>query len=241
MIDLSSRKPPHYVLEAIAELIAGEAVLSDNPGDVVRKWRVFYGLSLTDLAKLMKVSSSTVSDYERGRRFPGRAYLKKFVNALFKHDEHRDWVITRNLSKQLGLYVEGIVDKGDFIREVSLDDFIQLTESIVLTPIVDQVYLRGYVIVDSVKSIESMTTGEHYRLLSMGFDRAVIFTNITRGRSVMVATRVSPLKPRLVVLHGVKNIDPLAIRISELENIPLLVTTLDLEETMSRLKKIKLA
>lgn len=241
MVHLDIRKPPSYVLDAVAEVIAGEAILSNNPGDVVRKWRVFYGLGLSDLAKLMEVSLSTVSDYERGRRLPGRAFLKKFIYALFKHDESRDWVVTRSLSKQLGLYVEGIVDKGDFIREVSLDEFAEYTESIVLTPVLNQVYVRGYVVVDSVKSIESMTTGEHYRLLSLGFDRAVVFTNITRGRSVMVATRVSPLKPRLVVLHGVRNVDPLAVRISELENIPLLVTTLDTSEMISRLKRLKIA
>lgn len=238
---MDERKPPGYVLDEIAEVIAGEIVLSDDPGEIVRKWRSFYGLGLVDLAKSMKVSLSTVSDYERGRRLPGRIFVKKFVNALFKHDESRGWVVTKSLGKQLGLYVEGVVDKGDFQREVSLDEFVELTESMVLTPVVNQVYVRGYVVIDSVESIKSMTTGEHYRLLSLGFDKAVVFTNITRGRSVMVATRVSPIKPRIVVLHGVSIVDPLAVRISELENIPLLVTTASLEEIIAKLKKLKIA
>ncbi|MCS7127635.1 MAG: transcriptional regulator, partial [Thaumarchaeota archaeon] len=52
-------------------------------------------------------------------------------------------------------------------------------------------------------------------------------TNVTTGRSPMVAIRVFPLKPKAVVLHGpvgADSVDPLAVRISQLERIPLIVS-----------------
>jgi putative transcriptional regulator len=48
----------------------------------------------------------------------------------------------------------------------------------------------------------------------------------------MVAVRVSNLKPGAVVLQGIRptDVDPVAIRIAEVENIPLLTTPFSAEE-----------
>jgi len=54
----------------------------------------------------------------------------------------------------------------------------------------------------------------------------LIFTNVTRGRSPMVAVRVTPLKPRMIVLHGPKEVDSLGVKLAEIEQIPLVLSNM---------------
>jgi putative transcriptional regulator len=55
----------------------------------------------------------------------------------------------------------------------------------------------------------------------------------------MVAVRVSNLKPGAVVLQGLmpSDVDPVAIRIAQVENIPLLTTHFSVDEVSSALSK----
>ena len=48
--------------------IAGEITLSSDPGGSMKKWREIFAIHQTELASHLKVSSSTISDYEGGRR-----------------------------------------------------------------------------------------------------------------------------------------------------------------------------
>jgi putative transcriptional regulator len=48
----------------------------------------------------------------------------------------------------------------------------------------------------------------------------------------MVAIRVHSLKPRMVVIHGLKEVDKLAIKLAEYEQIPLVVSNLDTAEEL---------
>jgi len=50
--------------EQLAKMIAGEVVLSDDPGQTLRKWREIFGVTQTDLAHQLSISPSVVSDYE---------------------------------------------------------------------------------------------------------------------------------------------------------------------------------
>ena len=63
------------------------------------------------------------------------------------------------------------------------------------------------------------------------------------GRSPIVAVRVSQIKPRMVILHGPKEVDPLAIEISKKDCIVLGVTVLpsenDIIARLSKLQKVK--
>jgi putative transcriptional regulator len=57
----------------------------------------------------------------------------------------------------------------------------------------------------------------------------------------MVAVRIAPIKPAVIVLHGLEpdKVDKLAIRIAETEGIPLLVTGKSLEEIRKKLEQFK--
>jgi putative transcriptional regulator len=54
----------------------------------------------------------------------------------------------------------------------------------------------------------------------------------------MVVIRVTPMKPTLVVLHGVDEVDALALKIAEREQIPVLVTKMDLPKIREALNKL---
>ena len=57
----------------------------------------------------------------------------------------------------------------------------------------------------------------------------------------MVAIRIAPIKPALVVLHELTadKVDKLAVRIAENEGIPLLVTQLKLEDVVKKVEALK--
>jgi len=69
-------------------------------------------------------------------------------------------------------------------------------------------------------------------------ERAFIFTQVSTGRSPMVVIRVTPMKPSLMVLHGLKEVDPLAIKIAEREKIPVIATSMDLAKIKEVLNRI---
>ena len=50
--------------------------------------------------------------------------------------------------------------------------------------------------------------------------------------------RVAPIKPRIVVIHNLTNIDKLAVKIAQIEKIPLLTSKLSMEEIEARLSKV---
>ena len=70
-------------------------------------------------------------------------------------------------------------------------------------------------------------------------ERALIFTEVSSGRSPMVAIRVSNIKPRVVIFQGVSELDRLALKLAEIQAIPLLVTDLEVDELLGKLNEIK--
>ncbi len=229
---------PMYVIEYVAKRISGDIIWSDNPGSELRKWREVYGLSQTDIARLMSVSYSVVSDYERGKREPGRRFIKQFVRALLEHDQEHGWLITQRVARLLGFYVEGVIDMAEFLKPLTIDEAVQLTQGILLSSTTEHRPIKGYTIVDSIKTIESLASSEFVKLMGATSERLIVFTKITRGRSPLVAIKVAPVKPSLVVLHGIKKVDILAIRIANKEDIPLVIAPhIPIEEITYNLRK----
>ncbi len=221
----------------MAKRIGGDIIWSENPGASIKKWRMLYGLGQKDVARLMGVSYSVISDYERGKRLAGRGFIRKFINVLLDYDSQNGWITTRRIARLLNIYVEGIIDIGEFIEPISLDELVDIVKGVPLTSITEHRPIKGYTILDSVLTIQSISANEFVRVMGATSDRVVVFTRITRGRSVMVATRVSPVKPSVIVLHGIKKVDPLAIRIGIIEGIPLIITGLPIEELKKGFRK----
>ena len=83
---------------ALARRIAGDIVMSDNPGLAMRKWREIFGVSRNEIARRMGIRPTVISDYERGRRVPGAKFIRRFVEALIEIDSERGWPTVRRLS-----------------------------------------------------------------------------------------------------------------------------------------------
>ena len=87
-------------MENLQERIAGEIAMSDSPGSAMKKWRELFGVSQVELSKHLKISASTISDYEGNRRAsPGVGIIKRFVTALISMDEQKGSEVLRNLVK----------------------------------------------------------------------------------------------------------------------------------------------
>jgi putative transcriptional regulator len=51
----------------------------------------------------------------------------------------------------------------------------------------------------------------------------------------MIAIRIHPVKPSIVVYHNPGAVDPLAIQLANRENIPLVITDIPLDELRKKL------
>jgi putative transcriptional regulator len=189
----------------LAEKIAGEIALSDDPGRTIRKWRSEFSVSQTDLAAELDVSPSVVSDYESGRRdSPGIRIVARVVDALLSIDERRGGERIRQYGRVLSAGFEGdvVLDLREYPASVPLD---RLYDAIGATELVrgrtDAV--AGHTVIDSIEAITRLSSEEFYRLYGQSTNRALVFTNISRGESPLVAMRVVNPTPAAVVLQGI--------------------------------------
>ena len=85
-----------------------------------------------------------------------------------------------------------------------------------------------------------MTPSDYPKLFGSTNERVFIFENVSTGRSPMVVIRIAPIKPSVVLIPNPNliNVDKLAIRIAQIERIPLITTKLTIEEIESRLNKL---
>lgn len=223
-------------MKEIITKIAGEITLSDSPGETMKKWRELFGVTQKELAKKLGITSSTISDYETGRRKnPGIGFIKRFVEALISIDLERGGPIIEKLREKSADYYQVI----DFPRSMSLKEFVEKIEGKVISneDLVDKIKIYGYTIVDSIRAILEMNVEDFPKLYSTTSERAFLFLGVSTGRSPLVVIKVAPIKPKAVVLHNIKKVDPLAVKISIRERIPIIVTELPVSEIKKRLSE----
>jgi putative transcriptional regulator len=225
------------IKDTLSEKIAGEITLSPKPGQTIRKWRGVFGISQTDIANYLKLSPSVISDYESGRRkSPGIQTIKKIIEAFVEIDEKHGGKILHKYNSMVETQ-EGILDIMEYPFTVPADVFIKKIQGNILTTneIGLKKNVKGFTLVDSVKTIETINSGDYNRLYGWSTERAIIFTGIRYGRSPMIAIRVHPVKPTVVVYHRPGSVDALAIKLADRENIPLVTTSLSLDELKKKL------
>lgn len=227
----------------LREKIAGEITLSESPGSAMKKWREFFGVTQAELSKQIKISASTISDYESNRRMsPGTVVIKRFVESLFTIDnDHGGMVITELAKLSPKREEEGeIYHIHDFTAPISGVDFTRIIEGkIVANPnYLDSIRLFGYTRLDSLRVILEMAPSEYPKLFGSTTERVFIFEKVSTGRSPMIVIRVAPLKPKAVAILNISTVDKLAIKIAQIEKIPLITSKLDVEELYERLDKI---
>jgi len=232
--------PPRIVLEKIARHIAGEIVMSEHPGNVLRKWREIFVASQLDVARHMGVTPSVISDYEKGRRTPGSLFIRRFVEALLDIDSERGWSVVSRLARMLQLnYLGAVIDMREFETGVSLEKVITHVKGFPLNSYLLDERIYGYTVIDSLKAIMSLTGSEFLHLLGSTTQRVVVFTRVTTGRSPMIALRVSSIKPAAIVLHGPRKLDYLALWMAENERIPVILSMArDIDELVMSLRRL---
>ncbi len=225
----------------MAEKIAGEITLSQNPGETLRKWRRNFGITQTDLSNHLGISPSVISDYESGRRkSPGIMIVSKIIDALLRIDESRGCNVLRAYEDMWGdiLGLDSICSVCEYQEPIALAFVAEKLNAEVIFGRTD-ITIWGYTVIDSKKAIVEMLPDQFQKIYGRSTARALIFTGVHSGKSPMVAVRVSNLKPGAVVLQGLmpSEVDPIARRIAEVENIPLLTTHFSVDEITSALSK----
>jgi len=226
-------------MEQLKVKIAGEIALSTDPGNTMKKWREVFGISQVDLSEFLKISPSTISDYESNRRkSPGIAVIHRFVDAIFAIDLKKGGELVRRFAESDGS--QKYFDAIDFKKSLPAKDFVKMVEGkcVANAEKLESIDIFGVTILDSMKIILEMPYESFIKVYSTTTQRALIFTQTAAGRSPMVAVRVAPIKPAIVVMHDLdeSSVDKLAVKIAESEGIPLIVTLKPIEEIKKALK-----
>jgi putative transcriptional regulator len=224
--------------DQVREKVAGEICLSEEPGKTIRKWREQFSISQQELSRHLGVSPSVISDYEAGRRkSPGIATIRKIVDAFLDIDEKTGGGILKQYS--LAAKTESIISIKEFAHEVLADELVDRISGENLTPAISlDKHIHGYTVIDSIRAITTLSSFDYLKIYGWSSQRALVFTGVKFGRSPMIAIRAHPLKPAIVVYQKPEQVDELAIRLAELEGLPLIRTDLpagDLVEILNSL------
>ena len=218
--------------------MAGEIVVSEKPGETLRKWREIFQLSQKELATLLDVNPSVVCHIEKGRRAsPGIGTVRKLVEAMVDYDSSHGGKVVNTMSGVQNN--EAIVDIREFTSGITIENIIEAIEGEILAGREDIIErpIYGYTMVDSLKAITSFNAfGEMY---GWSNERAVFFSGVHYGRSPMIAVRAHPVKPRMVVYIKPKAVDPLAPKLADMEKVVLTKTNLGENEIIEKLRYLR--
>ena len=218
--------------------MAGEIVVSEKPGDTLRKWREIFNLSQKGLANLLEVKPSVVCHFEKGRRAsPGIGTVRKFVEAMVDYDfSHGSKVANSMVGRRTN---EAIVDIKEFTSGITINKMLETIEGEVLagSKELTERPIYVYTIVDAFIAITTFNAfGEMY---GWSNERAVFFSGVQYGRSPMIAVRAHPVKPRMVVYIKPKTVDLLAPKLANMERVVLVKTELSEKEIIEKLRSLK--
>ncbi|MHA1614510.1 MAG: helix-turn-helix domain-containing protein [Candidatus Thorarchaeota archaeon] len=223
----------------MARRIAGEIALSENPGTAMRMWRERFRQPQIVLAKHIGISPSVISDYESGRRkSPGTSTIRRFVMALLTLDE-------RNGGQTMAAFVRlmdvSLVDlnivlaMSDFSSPITVKDFCKRMKCTILAggKYLDR-EIFGYTLVDVERAVKELNSDEFLKLFGATTERCLLFTKVNTGRAPMIAIKSQEFKPSFVILHGVGEVDRLAVELAEQMRIPLAVSKIGSIDTLSK-------
>src|SRR3989344_4473342 len=141
-------------MDQLRAKIAGEIALSENPGDAMKKWREGFNISQTELEKHLKITPSTVSDYEGNRRkSPGIVVIKRFVDAIINIDTGRGGELVKRFNEAEA--PQSFFDAVNFLKPMSGEDSPRLHKERACAgeERLPTASLYGATIIDSIKVI----------------------------------------------------------------------------------------
>ena len=227
------------VRERLARRIAGEIALSEHPGKTMRVWRERFRLPQIVLAKHLGISPSVISDYESGRRkSPGTSTIRRFVMALLSLDECNGGQVVAAFVRLMDVSLVDlniVLAMSDFTSPITIRDFCDHLKCSVKTgeKLLDR-EIYGYTLVDVERAVKELNSDAFLKLFGATTERCLIFTNVNTGRAPLIAIKSQEFKPSLVILHGIAEVDLLALELSEQMKIPLAVTKTGSVDTLIR-------
>ena len=225
------------MVQQLLEKVSGEIVMSPIPNETLKKWREIFHIAPSELARFTGRSPSYISDYESGRRpSPGINTIKMFVEAFIAIDRDRGSPVANS-------YVfenrhTAILDIREFSHPVDMHGFMGSLDGKILVEPNRKRDIMGYTVIDSLKAILNFSSADYHQVYGWSSERCLIFTDVSMGRSPMVAIRAHPMTPAAVVYQRPDSIDALAKKIARVENVYLGETPLALDVLIERLKVI---
>jgi putative transcriptional regulator len=225
----------------LAERIAGEVTLSDDPGATLRKWREEFDVAQTTLSDELGVSASVVSDYESGRREnPGIRVVSRVVRGLLNIDERRGGDRVRQHARVVsaGFDQDVVYDLREYSATVPISRFYAAIGANAIVQGSAET-IAGHTVINSVEAIKRLSSEEFYRLYGQSTNRALVFTDVTRGESPLVALRVVTPTPSAVVLHGLEPDDlwEHAPALARADGVSLATTTEPIDSLLDSLRE----
>ncbi|MDR3102704.1 MAG: transcriptional regulator [Methanocalculaceae archaeon] len=229
--------------QQLAEKMAGEITLSDAPGKALKKWRSGFQIAPGILANHLGISPSVISDYEGSRRkSPGTGVVRKIVDTLLDIDEESGGKYLQKYGKLLFSDYDGevIYDIHDFASPVPIRKLSELIECTLLCGSEDH-QIFGYTVINSQNAILNLSPSEFNRIYGWSTERALIFTDVSTGKSPMIAIRVTLFKPPYVILQGIDmdHVHTLVKLLAAKDRITVLCTSLGVQEIIIRLRNAK--
>jgi putative transcriptional regulator len=204
----------------------------------MRKWRELFHIPQILLAEALGISPSVVSDYESGRRqSPGSRTIKRFVEAIIALDSQNESQVANAFQRLMSVEIPTniIKDISEFHRAIDARVFLEAirVEVFACEDLLTNRELKGYIVADNSRALQILSSEGYLKLFGASMDRALVITNVSTGRSPLIALQ-SEAKPSLLVLHGVEKVDYLAIELAEKERVPLGITKIDTVDAITR-------
>lgn len=221
--------------------IISDVVMAEQPFTVLRSWREKFEVSQKSLASRMGVSASVISDYETGRRRnPGINFLKHYIQNLVESDAEKGGSHLIDLLKTEPILKGIILDAKEYSKPVSMRRVVEAVEGKVETfPNLLEDFVFGHTVLDSVKAILYFKWYDMVNVFGYTNIRTLVFTNVQHGRSPLVGVHLFPFKPKMIILHGPKRLDPIAAEIAKVDGIVVALSGLSsTEELVKRLSAL---
>lgn len=95
--------------------IAGEIIMSQEPGEVIREYRTRYEMSQEELGELMELRRESISRIENGSVTPTFGFMKSFITAIALIEAIR---VERAQNKEINVHLlENIARESGFSIE----------------------------------------------------------------------------------------------------------------------------
>ncbi|MDR9380792.1 MAG: helix-turn-helix domain-containing protein, partial [Natronomonas sp.] len=186
--------------DVVARQIASDILLSETPGSTLKKWRSEFDVSQVELAEKLDISASVISDQETGRRrSPDLSFIRRAIDDLLDIEQSHGGTQLRQYARVLsaGFDTEVILDRIEYPTRLPLAEFYRTIDATEIET-GEAEKIAGHTVVDSIEAITQLTTEGFYRLYRRGKNRALVFTNITRGEGSLVDA-IGPVETTLII------------------------------------------